>query len=833
VGERLISLLSSWSVERRGLILIVSGVVALIFAAGLPWLKVDSSPDALVSTVEGQAEVEARFRSHFPGSDTQLLVILESPDVTRLEEIRYQRRLSRALGRERGVARVDSLTEVGLAPATREIEELTDEQKAGAQVQAAVQTQEEARAQAREEASGPQLEAEVLEAIVEGDEESFPNGLPELATRLAQGALEESGEWGKKISKEEHEEFLLRLGDSPWVTPLLVSLDRKAAALVVNFDDDLVFDQSTRMDLLFRLRGVVEREPRPGSVEVKLGGVPVLREAILKKLEKDRLTLNPAMMLVCLLVLWLTFRWWPAVVGPICAVGIAALMVIGGMAYLGVSLTILTNIIPPLLIIVGLSDSVHLLGRYREELEFDPDRISAGRRAARAMLVACFLTSLTTAVGFGSLATAKTPELGRFGVAAALGVVFAYFATVFFVPAFVTKTPAPKVSSRGEGHVGLLERSVFVVTRHVLEHAKWVAAGAVVLTGGLVWGATQVTVDARLLDAFEKGEEVTRTTRFLEEKLSGIRPLEVMITVEDGSVLNPAVIERVESVTTWVSGEKNVIAASNFALPLRSARQAVTGDPQTKLRPFDSLEHVQALGEVLRLGPTDPLENWVSEDERTARMTVFFEDAGIRRTLSLLEQLGDRLQADRGPPIKVDFLGEAYTGSVGRDDVLRDLISGLALALGLIFVLLTLLFRSLRLGLVAMPPNVIPLFATGAYMMARGIHLNMATVITFSIGIGLAVDDTVHVVARFREEKKRITSVRVALLRAARGTGRAIVVTAVSLSLGFAVLMMSEFVSVRQFGELIAVTVINCLISALIIQPALLLLVVGSGWKKD
>lgn len=124
--------------------------------------------------------------------------------------------------------------------------------------------------------------------------------------------------------------------------------------------------------------------------------------------------------------------------------------------------------------------------------------------------------------------------------------------------------------------------------------------------------------------------------------------------------------------------------------------------------------------------------------------------------------------------VEVTFLGEAYTGSLGREHVLRDLISGLGLAIVTIFGLLALLFRSLPLGLVAMPPNVIPLLATGAYMMARGFQLNLTTVITFSIGIGLAVDDMVHVVARFREESAKITSRRVALLRAMRGTGTAI-----------------------------------------------------------
>jgi predicted RND superfamily exporter protein len=263
-------------------------------------------------------------------------------------------------------------------------------------------------------------------------------------------------------------------------------------------------------------------------------------------------------------------------------------------------------------------------------------------------------------------------------------------------------------------------------------------------------------------------------------------------------------------VANWARSQSDVIAVTGYfeVVPQKTA-------------PF-----VAASGLSTPDLSTPDFSAWLSGDRRAGRITVFFKDSGIRKTLQTLAGLRERLGADQGKNLRFSFTGEAYTGSVGRDSVLRDLVSGLSFALVTIFVVLGILFRSVPLALVAIPPNVIPLLATAAYMTMRGIHLNMATVITFSIGIGLAVDDTVHVVARFREESARLSSTRVSLLRAARGTGRAIFVTALSLGLGFSVLLFSEFVSVRQFGELIAFTVIGCLVSALCIQPALLMLVV-------
>lgn len=746
MGNRIILLLSGWAVQRRRLVLVLSALFALFFASGLPRLQTDSSPDALVSNIAGQAEAREEFRKSFPASEQQVLILVEGKDVTSRAALDFQARLRGELEKQSGVLRVDGLIESELE------------------------------------------------------------------------------------SENEAEALRRALDEAPGITPLLLSRDRSLAALIVHLDDEKVFDQQTRMAALGQSRAIVGAAKIPEGLSVRFGGVPVLGEAILKKLQADRLTLNPAMMILCLLILGATFRWWPAMVAPLLAVGIAALAVVGGMAHLGQPLGILTNIIPALLIIVGLSDSVHLLGRYFEELGRDADRVRAGRRAARAMLVACFLTSLTTAVGFASLATAHTVELRSFGLAAAAGVLVAYFATVLFVPAFVTLMKSPRALQRvgTEGRrssVGGLERFVFSSTLRVLRHPKVVIAVSALLAVGLGWAASRIGTDARLLDAFDSDEPVAEVTHLLENKMAGIRPLEVLLTSEKASFDDEEVRAQVQEVQRDLEEQEGIITVLSFVdFEIPANLLVASNEEASRVGPAAAKEMLARRDAALTKA-RETREMWLTKDGRRARLTFYFQDVGIRRTLAVIDELERRLRSLPVPGLRIQFLGEAYTGSVGRDFVLQDLVSGLSLAVGTILALLVLLFRSLRLGLVALPPNVLPLLATAAYMMARGIQLNLATVITFTIGIGLAVDDTVHVVARFLEERKRISSVRVALLRAARGTGRAIVVTAISLVCGFGILLASEFAPVRQFGELIAVTVIGCLIAALVIQPALLLLV--------
>ncbi|MCA9609830.1 MAG: MMPL family transporter, partial [Myxococcales bacterium] len=198
-------------------------------------------------------------------------------------------------------------------------------------------------------------------------------------------------------------------------------------------------------------------------------------------------------------------------------------------------------------------------------------------------------------------------------------------------------------------------------------------------------------------------------------------------------------------------------------------------------------------------------------------------DVGAAASLRLIEDVRHRLDERFGPlHVRVSMTGEGYTGSVGLNAVVNDLLGSLSTAVLIIFGMLVVLLGSWRLGLLSIPPNIIPLAGTLAWMSMRGMHLNASTVIVFSISLGLAVDGSIHLLARYREEISLGLDRNAALLRAARGTGRAVVVSCVTLMVGFGVMLLSSFVPVQRFGELVGVTVGMCLLSTLIVQPALL-----------
>ncbi|HHH31138.1 MAG TPA: hypothetical protein ENK57_22705, partial [Polyangiaceae bacterium] len=508
---------------------------------------------------------------------------------------------------------------------------------------------------------------------------------------------------------------------------------------------------------------------------------------------------------------------------PVLAVGISAVIVIGTMAMVGETMNVLNNIVPPLLIIIGVSDSIHLIGRYREELEHTDSKIEAARNTVRAMAVACFLTSVTTSVGMASLLVGETEMLHHFGVISSIGVMIAYVVTIGFLPSAMTYF-APPVAARNRPDRPERFDPIVWLTRHILERPWPFIGGAVALLGLFVWGALQVTVDSALLDEFEEDDVAYISTRLMEEKLDGVRPLEIMLeSDEPNRLLAPEVLAAVDDVQTFLRAQPGVLGTISPTDYLHLSWARLAGDPEAAAEPFRSAEQVEAMRMLFSRTERDPLGPFVTDDGRCARVHVALSDVGAAASLELIEELQRMLNARFEPlGVRVALAGEGYTGSVGLNAVVYDLLGSLSTAVLIIFGMLVVLFRSWRLGLLSIPPNIIPLVGTLAWMWLRGMNLNAATVIVFSISLGLAVDGSIHMLARYREEIGHGRVRNDALLRVARGTGRAIVVSGVTLMLGFGVMRFSSFVPVQRFGELIGVTVGLCLLSTLIVQPALL-----------
>jgi predicted RND superfamily exporter protein len=362
---------------------------------------------------------------------------------------------------------------------------------------------------------------------------------------------------------------------------------------------------------------------------------------------------------------------------------------------------------------------------------------------------------------------------------------------------------------------------------------RWVVLlGTAIFTVGAGYVASKITVDHALLDQFDETDPVYTTTILIEEKLSGVRPLEVvLVSTEEDHFLEPEMIQKIQRIRNWAALRPEIIRTLSYGDILRESYAILADDPGVRSEKFKNKKQVKGLVTMMSQRKPSPLSEWLTEDGKRVRVQFKLRDVGAQATMRFLDILEDVIDLELGDDetVSLSFTGEAYTGSRGQAAVVNDLLGSLLVAIVVIFLLLAFFFRSIRLGLLSIPPNLIPLIATMAYMVWREIPLNVSTVIIFSISLGLAVNGTIHVLARFREEVRRGIGREAALVRAARGTGRAIVISCVTLMAGFGVLLLSSFVPVRSFGELIAVTIGGCLVATLIVLPPLLRVAGGDG----
>lgn len=844
LGQDTLNWLATLVTERRRLVVSVTILATVAFASQIPKLRADPAPESLLSSFEGEeyAVMQKRFEEWFGKRRTAVLLLVEADDVLSRKSLQDVHDLSLYFADKPWVDKAVSITTLNIPRRVKgepedqggleevEVEAVDGEGGGLDDLDTLDDLADLDSLDAEPQDDQADLEDAAFNAlldIIESDPDRFPGGIAKAGPALSAELKTDPIVQGSIVTEEEAQELAAAIEDNPLLLGRLIDEDHTLAGVALQLPELDPREMRSAMD---DLRKDLARQEFQ-HITVHVGGLPYLRSVIVEKMRADNLRLIPLTVVVCVLLLLLSFRWVPGVLMLLAAVAVTALIVVGAMGLFGEPMNILNNIIVPLLIIIGISDATHLVQRYRDEVAALEDAHEAGQRTVRAIAVAVLLTSATTAVGLASLVVSKTVMLRHFGLTAGLGVMVSYVVIITFVPAVLTWAKPPKPPPPRDRNSLYTHVTMNMVSR--LLKWRWVVlALTAVFTIGAGYVASHITVDHALLDQFDETDPVYTTTVLIEEKLDGVRPLElVLVSDEKDHFTDPAVIQKIQKIRNWAALRPEIIRTLSYGDMLRESYALLSGDPSVRSEEFKSSKQVKGLVTMMSQREPSPLEAWLTEDGEKARVQFKLRDVGAQATMAFLDELEQVVETEMGddPTVTYSFTGEAYTGSRGQAAVVNDLLGSLMVAVVVIFLLLAFFFRSIRLGLLSIPPNLIPLVATMAYMVWREIPLNVSTVIIFSISLGLAVNGTIHVLARFREELHSGLDREAALVRASRGTGRAIVISCVTLMAGFAVLLVSSFVPVRNFGELISVTIGGCLVATLVVLPPLLRVAGGSG----
>ena len=637
---------------------------------------------------------------------------------------------------------------------------------------------------------------------------------------------------GPRVTDDQADQLATYATAEPLIANRLISADRSTAVIAVWLHTELQ-DIHDLTDATTQINDTLKLYDFPEGVTVVVEGIPALRVTIVDNLRREQLTFVPLTTLVFLLLLLFLFRRPSGVFLPLGTVLLALTATLALMVATGSSINIINNVLPTLIFVIGISDSIHMITRHTEEVELGKSHSEAVKEMIRHTGAACLLTTGTTAVGFLSLLSANTSVLQNFGWQAASGVMFAYLATLFFLPAallFLRPARRGPANRTAQDTPPLLERSLMKAGSLILARPWTVVTLGLVLTASVAFHGHRVVVDTTILEVFDEDHPTFRATRLIEDELGGVLPMEISFEAEERDFFKaPQVYRGVHEIQQLAAGQPTVLSTESYVDYLQTARVAVVGDPDQRDKMPANLAQIEQLLLLISDAPDSDggLNNFVTGDFRNARVLVRVADTGATSHLALAELLErelDRIFADQDH-LTYRITGDAFVASAALDSFVRDLAMSLLIAIFVIFLMMTFAFRSLKIGLLSMIPNTLPLLITFGYMGFAGINLNTTTIIIFAISLGIAVDDSIHFFARFVEERARQADLKAAILNAYFGAGRAILLTSILLIIGMAVVATSDFVPTQQFGLLTAITVASAVVADLVILPALIYLV--------
>lgn len=609
----------------------------------------------------------------------------------------------------------------------------------------------------------------------------------------------------------------------PIYPKLIVSRDGSAAAINLSFHEigdrafvDLGLDEA--------IRAIAQAEAAPGR-EFRFAGRPHVKSRTAVIMAEDLTRLIPLAVVVAALVVFLTTGSLRCVLLPLLGCLLAVLWTFGLLAATGTPINLLTIVLAPILISLGGLYGVHIVARWEEERE----QVDNARDAALATLNEVFLpevlSGVTTTVGFAALVASGIPGIEELGLFAFFGCSMLTAISLAGIPAALALLPHRKgrqaTTGFGEAFGRRLDDALVGLARLCTAHATPVLLGWTLVTVGALLALPRIVVDTDYLTYFKPDSSVRRDFALVNERLIGPVPLYVTLFGRDeGTFREPANLRKLEALQHELELLPGVSAAVSMVDPLRTLNRALErGDPAEERIP-DSRE---AVSDLVFMVPKAELRRFANSNHSAANVLVRTGELGsraVRTLVARIEAVVERLGLE--PALRVEVTGNAVVLNRSADALAGNQISSIALASGTVLLLVYFVFRSLRVSLLVMAPNLTPVILFFG-MLGLGIApLSLPTSMIGCVVLGVAVDDTVHMLVTYRRLRERGDSPETAVLRSMRRVGRPMAISALMLISGFLTITVSGFATIVEFGYLSALTLLICLAADLVMLPALL-----------
>ncbi|MDX2429665.1 MAG: MMPL family transporter [Bacteroides sp.] len=618
-------------------------------------------------------------------------------------------------------------------------------------------------------------------------------------------------------NKAEYEILKSKIGDNTMAQTFFSKDDFSVVSMMLMLDSDASDDL-----IISQIDSVVQ--VHPGAEEVLLGGLPFVRYSIGANINKDLAVLLPIAMLLMIIILYVSFKEWKGVLLPFAVVIMSMIFSFGVMAVLGWQISLISVLLPIMLIAIANNYGIHMIARYQELASGEETltMVQICKQIYTDLRRPIIVTALTTIGGILGLLTHTMVPAAQIGVLASIGIGFALMASIWFLPALLSYfKPLDKTRIAKKKKLPLAEKGLKKISKLVTTYPKKVVVASIVLSIIGAAGLYFIKVDTNIEGYFLGRSKVSKGIELINTKLGGSQYLSVLFS---GEVLSPELLVRMDAYEKELRKDP---AVGNVSSPNTLLKELSKGFYAEDEEGYDaiptSVNEVYQSIEVFSMGGNEAaVEQFVDFYYENSRILVRLKDGSNEEGKRLVKKIQDMTQDD--PDVRF-IAGPSMIKIELADMVVRGQIKSLALAMIIVFILLTIIFKSSGAGFLSVLPLSVAILVLFGLMGFLGITLDIATALISSIMIGVGIDYTIHFLWRFKDERIKGFDHREAAYNTLVTTGKGIIINALSVIVGFSALTLSSFEPLRFFGGLVVISITTCLICALVLIPSIVILV--------
>ena len=630
-----------------------------------------------------------------------------------------------------------------------------------------------------------------------------------------------------KTTKELEAVTSAMLNDFPFYDNILFNKESNAIRSVLLLDKSIVNSPARKSFIVDNLIPKVQAFEKQYGLDVRVSGMPYARTLNSQNIIDEIEVFLIAAIIITSLIFFFFFRSYRATFISMCVVVIGVMWTFGILGFLEYEITVLTALIPPLIIVIGVPNCIFLINKYQHEFNKHGNKAKSLQRVITKVGNATLMTNTTTASGFATFIITQSKLLTEFGTVASLSIMAIFSLCLLIIPIVYSYMPMPN-----EKHLEHLNK------RWINTLGDWIETTvkqkniaiyiiSVLLLVVSIIGIYQIKTSGSLLEDMPKNAEFYQDIQFYEAEFNGIMPLEILInTKRKKGVLKPVTLKKMSALEDLIVEIPELSKPISIVSLVKYSKQAFyNGNPK-----YYQLPTTQENGFILSYAKNssndlDLLHNYVDSTGQYARITTFIKDDGMDQ----MDQIEDRLNKEitklfDEDRYEVSLTGKAFLFQKGTNFLIKNLILSLTLAILLISLFMAYLFRSFRMIVISLTPNLLPLLITAGAMGFLGVPIKPSTILVFSIAFGISVDDTIHFLAKYRQELIACRwSVKKSVFAALRETGISMFYTSIVLFFGFSVFTTSNFGGTVAMGALVSGTLLLAMMANLLLLPVLLL----------